>query len=143
MRGNLAERRAVQQAQQGEHDRLLREAASPDATTGGHRRRIRIVVAARRCRRAPARRRSRRAATSSLAEIEALVKRPAEIAARARAARRNHRAIHDHARNQTADDLAAGETNLAEADKAARAAETLAGEAREARVRARGSATRR
>ncbi len=136
MRSNLSERRAVQQAQQGEHDRLLREAetrtqrlAAIGVEFGSWSQR---AEAAARQRQTLETRRN-----ELLAEIEALVKRPAEIAhEREQLAEIIERSTIK--RNQTADDLAAGETNLAEADKAARAAETLAGEAREARVRAEG-----
>jgi chromosome segregation protein len=136
MRSNLSERRAVQQAQQGEHDRLLREAetrtqrlAAIGVEFGSWSQR---AEAAARQRQTLETRRN-----ELLAEIEALVKRPAEIAhEREQLAEIIERSTIK--RNQTADDLATGETNLAEADKAARAAETLAGEAREARVRAEG-----
>jgi len=136
MRGTLSERRAVQQAQQGEHDRLLRE-----AETRTQRLAAIGVEFGSWSQRADAAARQRQTLETRrnelLAEIEALVKRPAEIAhEREQLAEIIERSTIK--RNQTADDLAAGETNLAEADKAARAAETLAGEAREARVRAEG-----
>ena len=136
MRGKLSERRAVQQAQQGEVDRLLREAetrtqrlAAIGVEFGSWSQR---AEAAQRQRHTLETRRS-----ELLSEIETLVRRPAEIAHE----REQLAEIIEQStlkRNQTADALAAGETNLSETDKAARAAEALAGEAREERVRAEG-----
>ncbi len=122
MRGTLSERRAVQQAQQGEHDRLLRE-----AETRTQRLAAIGVEFGSWSQRADAAARQRQTLETRrnelLAEIEALVKRPAEIAhEREQLAETIERSTIK--RNQTADELAAGETSLAEADKVARAAES-------------------
>jgi chromosome segregation protein len=135
-RGVLAERRALQQAHQGEHDRLLREAAARGerlAAIG-----VELTSWEQRVEAAARQRRTLETRRSELhAEIEALAKRPQEIAAE-----RNKLAETITAstarRNQAADALAIGESKLAEADKTARAAESAAGQAREERVRAEG-----
>ena len=136
MRRTLSERRAVQQAQQGEHDRLLRE-----AETRAQRLAAMGVEFGSWTQRADSAARQRQTLETRrgelLDEIEALVKRPAEIASE----REQLAEIIEQStlkRNQAADQLAAGETNLAEAEKAARAADASAGEAREERVRAEG-----
>ncbi|MDE2229010.1 MAG: AAA family ATPase [Alphaproteobacteria bacterium] len=135
-RGALAERRALQQAHQGEHDRLVREAASRGerlAAIG-----VELMSWQQRAEAAARQRQTLEARRGELrAEIESLAKRPQEIAAE-RDKLAETIAGSTARRNQAADALAAGETKLAEADKAARAAEAAAGEAREERVRAEG-----
>jgi len=135
-RSALAERRALQQAHQGERDRLVREAATRSERLAA----IGVELQSWEQRAdAAARQRqtleSRRGELS--AEIESLAQRPQAIAIeRDRLAETI--AASTTRRNQAADALAAGEGKLGEADKAARAAEASAGEAREERVRAEG-----
>ena len=135
-RNELAERRALQLAHQGEHDRLLREAAQRGerlATMG-----VEVQSWQQRAGAAQRQRQTIEARQVEVrAEIDSLAKRPAEISSeRDKLAETINGST--SRRNQAADDLAAAETKLAEADKAARAAESLASEAREERVRAEG-----
>jgi len=135
-RAALAERRSVQLAHRGEHDRLLREAAAR-----GERLAAIGVELASWQQRTEAAARQRQTLENRrgelLAEIESLAQRPQDIAAE-RDKLAEAIAASTARRNQAADALAAGEAKLAEADKAARAAEAAAGEAREERVRAEG-----
>lgn len=135
-RGALAERRALQQAHQGEHDRLLREAAARAerlATIG-----VELTSWEQRAEAAARQRQTLEWRRGELhAEVESLAKRPQEIAAE-RDKLAETIAGSTMRRNQAADSLAAGEGKLAEADKAARTADAAAGEAREERVRAEG-----
>jgi chromosome segregation protein len=135
-RGILAERRALQQAHQGEHDRLMRDAAARSERLAA----IGVELTSWE-QRAEANARQRQTLEwrrgELHAEIESLAKRPQEIAAE-RDKLAETIAGSTARRNRAADALAAGEAKLAEADKAARAAEAAAGEAREERVRAEG-----
>ena len=133
LRARLAERRTVHVASQGEHDRLLREAAARAQRLAG------ITEEAQSWQRraeAAARQRStleeRRADIAG--EIDRLDRRPAEIA------EQRERLVETIAastgrRNEAADALASGETRLAEAEKASKAADAALGGAREERVR--------
>ena len=135
-RGRLSERRALQLAHQGEHDRLKREAE------GRNERLAAIGVEFQSWQqRADAAQRQRTTIEARHveihAELETLANRPAEIAVeRERLAETI--AGSTARRNQAADALAAAETRLTEAEKTARAADIAAGEAREERVRAEG-----
>jgi len=135
-RGVLAERRALQQAHQGERDRLMREAAARSERLAA----IGVELTSWE-QRAEANARQRQTLEwrrgELHGEIEALAKRPQEIAAE-RDQLAETIAGSTARRNQAADALAAGEAKLTEADKAARAAEATASEAREERVRAEG-----
>jgi len=135
-RGVLAERRALQQAHQGERDRLMREAAARSERLAA----IGVELTSWE-QRAEANARQRQTLEwrrgELHGEIEALAKRPQEIAAE-RDKLAETIAGSTARRNQAADALAAGEAKLTEADKAARAAEATASEAREERVRAEG-----
>ncbi len=136
LRDLLAERRAAQLQSQGEHDRLMREAAS---------RRERLVAietehASWRGRNEAAERQhatfvARRDELTR--ELEELQRRPAEIAQQ-RESLAETIADSTLKRNHAADALAAGETALAEAEKESKAAEAALGTAREERVRAEG-----
>jgi chromosome segregation protein len=136
LRTLLAERRAVQLQQQGEHDRLKREAAA-------RRQRLDTIdseLQSWRAREEAAgkQRDSFIARRDDLVrEIEELTRRPAEIAAQ-REALAETIAASTAKRNATADALAQGETNLAEAEKELKAAESTLGLAREERVRCEG-----
>jgi len=135
-RSTLAEHRALQQAHQGEHDRLVREAAARSerlATIG-----VELKSWEQRADAAARQRQTLESRRGELhAEIESLAQRPQEIAVERDKLAETITASTAR-RNQAADALAAGEGKLAEADKAARAAEASAGEAREERVRAEG-----
>jgi chromosome segregation protein len=133
IRAHLSERRLHHVACQGEHDRLLREAALRreriDAlggeVTSWHGRaegakRQRVTLEERR--------------DALTTEMDALARRPAEIAAQ-REALAETIAASTTRRNAAADLLATGEARLTAAERAAKAADAaLAGE-REARVR--------
>jgi chromosome segregation protein len=136
LRTQLAERRAVQAARQGEHDRLLREAAARTERLAA------IVKEAQSWQgraEAAARQRAtieeRRAGIAK--EIERLERRPAEIAEQ-REKLVEAIAGATERRNQSADALAQGETKLAEAEKASKAADAALGASREERVRCQG-----
>ncbi|HEX7968713.1 MAG TPA: chromosome partitioning protein ParA, partial [Stellaceae bacterium] len=137
LRTQLAERRAVQGARQGEHDRLLREAAA---------RAERLAAIAKEAQswegRAEAAKRQRATIeerrTGIAAEIERLDRRPAEIGEQRGKLVAAIEAATER-RNQTADALARGDTRLAEAEKASKAADAALGGAREERVRCEGS----
>jgi chromosome segregation protein len=132
-RALLGERRTVQLTAQGEHDRLLREAA-------GRRQRLasltleerswqnRVEGAARQI----AALAERHAALT--AEIERLARLPAEIAVQRERLVETVAAATDK-RSFTGDALARGETALAEAEKTVKQAEAALGAAREERVR--------
>ena len=136
LRTQLAERRAIQASRQGEHDRLLREASARSERLGGIAKEAqswqgRAEAAARQ----RATIEERRAGIA--AEIERLERRPAEIAEQrdklvAASASATER------RNHSADALASGETRLADAEKASKAADAALGAAREERVRCQG-----
>src|SRR6185312_15932128 len=136
LRTQLAERRAVQAARQGEHDRLLREAASRTERLAAIGKEAqswqgRAEAAARQRATIEQRR------TGIAAEIERLERRPAEIAEQ-RAKLVEAIAGATQRRNQSADALASGETKLAEAEKASKAADAALGASREERVRCQG-----
>lgn len=132
-RADLAERRAVQLAAQGENDRLLREAA-------GRRQRLAAIALEERSwqNRADAAQRQRASLAERnaglAAEIERLSRLPEEIA-RQRAALVETIARATEKRSAAGDALARGETALAEAEKAVKLAETSLAAAREERVR--------
>jgi chromosome segregation protein len=136
LRVRLSERRAVQAARQGEHDRLLREAAS---------RRERLAAIAQEAQswsgRAEAASRQRATIEERRAhlaqEIERLERRPAEIAEQ-RDKLVAAIALSTERRNAAADALARGETRLAEAEKASKGADHTLAAAREERVRCEG-----
>jgi chromosome segregation protein len=136
-RSKLAERRALQQAQQGEHDRLLREAETRShrlATIG-----IEFQSWQSRADSAARQRQTLELRRNELhAEISQLTQRPAEIA-QEREKLAEVIAQSTSRRNEAADALTTGETRLSEAEKTARAAEASAGECREERVRAEGN----
>jgi len=136
LRNRLADRRLAQSACQGEHDRLLHEAAQ---------RRSRIVAVDDEL--ASWRSRAEAAATQRSTlderrlmltqEIDELARRPAELHAQ-RESLTQSIAASTSRRNMAADALAAGESALAEQERAAKdAAAALAAE-REARVRCEG-----
>jgi chromosome segregation protein len=133
LRTKLAERRTVHVAHQGEHDRLLREAAARAQRLSGIAREAqswqsRAEAAARQ----RATIEERRADVS--AEIERLDRRPAEIAEqRERLVESIAASTERH--NTAGDALARGETRLAEVEKLAKAADAAVGAAREERVR--------
>ncbi len=133
LRARLAERRTVQLAAQGEHDRLLREGASRAQRLAG----VAVEMQSWRARaEAAARQRAtietRRA--ELVPEITRLARRPAEIAEQRE---RLAEAIASAAerRGLAADELASGETRLADAERARKAADAALGAAREDRVR--------
>jgi chromosome segregation protein len=134
LRTQLAEKRAVQTACQGEHDRLLREAAA---------RAQRLAAAAQEAQswqgRADAAARQQATIaerrTEIAGEIERLDRRPAEIAEQ-RERLAETIAASTERRNAAGDALARGETRLAEAEKASKAADAALAAAREERVRA-------
>ncbi len=136
LRNLLVERRAVQLQQQGEHDRLRREAAA-------RRERLATIETELRSWRGREEAAGKQQATllarrDDLArEIDDLTRRPAEIAAQ-RERLAETIAESTTKRNDAADALAVGETGLAEAERELKTAETALGAAREERVRCEG-----
>jgi chromosome segregation protein len=133
LRNTLLERRAVQSAAQTEHDRLLREATQRNERLAG------IVVESNSWQgRAEAASRQRATIEERHAEISGeiarLDRRPAEIAAQ-RERLSETIAASTAKRNDAADALARGETRLAEAEKAGKAADAALAGSREERVR--------
>ncbi|HYM02281.1 MAG TPA: chromosome partitioning protein ParA, partial [Stellaceae bacterium] len=133
LRAKLAERRTVQVARQGEHDRLLREAAARAQRLAGlveeaHSWQARAQAAARQRQTLEERR------TDISGEIDRLDRRPAEIAEQRERLIVAIAASTDR-RNAAGDALAEGESRLAGAEKAAKAADGALGGAREERVR--------
>jgi chromosome segregation protein len=136
LRTLLGERREAQRQLQGEHDRLMREAAA---------RRGRLAAIAEEhgswsTRQDAAERQHATfvARRDELArEIDELARRPAEIAQQ-RESLAATIAEATQKRNNAGDALALGETALGEAEKAAKAAEAALASAREERVRAEG-----
>ena len=134
LRGRLAERRAAQVAYQGEHDRLLREAAQRSERLAGIASedagwRQRAEAAARQRATLEARR------GEIAAEIERLDRRPAEIADQRE--KLAETIAQSTARRRAAGDaLAEGETRLSAGESAAKAADASLAASREERVRA-------
>jgi chromosome segregation protein len=133
LRTALAERRATHLIRQGEHDRLLREAEL-------RRERLATIAEELSSWAARADGAARQHATLEerqrdlVQEIEALARRPAEIAAQ-RESLAGTIAASTMRRNQAGDALAEGETRLAEAAKLAKTADTALAAEREERVR--------
>ncbi|MDB5406458.1 MAG: chromosome partitioning protein ParA, partial [Rhodospirillales bacterium] len=136
-RSDLAERRTVQAAAQGEHDRLLREAAT-------RRQRIAAIVLEERSwqGRADGAERQREALVERhaalTAEIERLSLLPAEIAAQ----RETLVGLIETAttrRSAAGDALSTAESGLAEAEKVQKQADAALAAAREERVRCEGA----
>jgi chromosome segregation protein len=137
-RAELTEKRAVQLAAQGEHDRLLREAAT-------RRQRLAAIVLEERSwqGRAEGAERQRAALVERhaalTAEIERLSSLPAEIAAQ----RETLVGLIETAtarRSEAGDALAAAENGLAEAEKIQKQADSALAAAREERVRCEAAA---
>jgi len=132
-RAVLGERRTVQLTAQGEHDRLLREAA-------GRRQRLASLALEERSWQSRVEGTTRQIAalaerhTALTAEIERLARLPAEIAAQ-RERLVETIATATEKRSLTGDALARGETALAETEKTLKQAEAALGAAREERVR--------
>jgi chromosome segregation protein len=133
LRTQLAEKRGVQAGCQGEHDRLLREAAT-------RAQRLAAIVQETDSWRGRADSAARQRATieerraDAGAEIERLDRRPAEIAEQREKLAQSISAATER-RDRTADALALGETRLAEAEKAAKSADAALAASREERVR--------
>jgi chromosome segregation protein len=132
-RAALGERRTIQLTAQGEHDRLLREAA-------GRRQRLASLVLEERSWQNRVEGAARQIAALAerhaalIAEIERLARLPAEIATQRERLVETIATATDK-RSVTGDALARGETALAEAEKTLKQAEAALGAAREERVR--------
>jgi chromosome segregation protein len=136
LRNLLVERRTVQLQQQGEHDRLRREAAARRERLGAIETELRSWHAREEA--AGKQRATLLARRDDLTrEIDDLTRRPAEIAVQRE---RLAETIADSSanRNHAADALAEGETGLGNAEKELKAAETTLGTVREERVRCEG-----
>jgi chromosome segregation protein len=136
LRARVAEQLLLRATKEAEHDRLLREAAA-------RRERVEALAAEiqswqRRAEAAMRQRATLEERREAIArEIEALARRPQEISAQREALAREIDSSTSR-RNEAADALAEGETGLAAAERAAKAADAaLAGE-REERVRREG-----
>ncbi len=136
LRQRVAERRLNHHACQGEYDRLKREAELRRERLGAVEQELRSwqgrAEAALRQRRTLEERRD-----ALHAEIETLSRRPAEIE-RQRAALADLIAAATLRRDAAGDALAAGETRLAGAERAAKSADAALAEVREERVRCEG-----